>query len=169
MPKMRDLTPVGPEYPMSGPNQHTLIQPIDVPAATLFACLVDGPAWSEWLGLDVEWTTEPPFGVGTTRTVRARGVTIDEYFFAWVDGERMGFRFDRTRLPVTAFAEHYECVPNGDHACELHWSFAFEFRGGPVSGPAGKAFAGVFVLNGRRSLRKLAALLESDPSRFALR
>jgi len=164
---MRDLTPVGPDYPTSGPNQHTLVQPIDVPAATLFACLVDAPAWGEWLGLDVEWTTEPPFGVGTTRTVRARGVTIDEHFFTWDDSERIGFRFDRATLPVTAFAELYDCVPTGDDSCELHWSFAFEFRGRPVSGPAGNAFAAVFVRNGRRSLTKLAALLESDPDRFA--
>ena len=57
MPKMRELTPVDADFALIGPNQNTLRQPIAVSAATLFKCLADGPAWKEWLGIDVEWTT----------------------------------------------------------------------------------------------------------------
>ena len=116
MPKMRELTPVDADYATIGPNQNTIRQPISVPTATLFNCLADGPAWKEWLGIDVEWTTPEPHGVGTTRTVTTGGQTIEEHFLSWDDGERLSFRFDRCTLPVQAFAEHYECTPRGENS-----------------------------------------------------
>ncbi len=166
MPKMKDLAPVGADYPLTGPNQRTLVMPISVPATTLFRCLEDGPAWNEWLGIDVEWTSPEPFGVGTTRTVRTGGRTIDEYFLTWIDGETMGFRFDRATLPVKAFAELYDCVPTGPNSCELRWSYAFEW-GGPIEPVFGRAFAAGFAFNCKRSLNKLALLLETHPERWS--
>ena len=166
MPKMRELTSVDADYATMGPNQTTLRQPIAVPATTLFNCLANGPAWKEWLGIDVEWTSPEPHGVGTTRTVTTTGVTIEEFFLTWDEGARMAFRFDRTTMPMQSFAEHYECTPRGDGACELEWSYAFE-----GSGPLGKVFAkafGVFFgLQNKRAVKKLAKLLEADPQRFA--
>jgi hypothetical protein len=166
MPKMRELTVVDADYAITGPNHHTLRQTIPVPATTLFNCLADGAAWKEWLGVDVEWTTPEPRGVGTTRTVTTGGQTIEEYFFTWDEGERMAFRFDRCTLPVRAFAEHYECVPTGDTTCELEWSYAFEW-GGPLTPVFGRAFGAGFAFNAKRALKKLAKLLEDDPRRFA--
>ena len=119
MPKMRELSSVDADYATMGPNQTTLRQPIAVPATTLFNCLANGPAWKEWLGIDVEWTSPEPHGVGTTRTVTTTGVTIEEFFLTWDEGARMAFRFDRTTMPMQSFAEHYECTPRGDGACEL--------------------------------------------------
>jgi len=166
MPKLKDLKPVGADYPLTGPNHRTLVMPISVPSTTLFRCLEDGPAWNEWLGIDVEWTSPEPFGVGTTRTVRTGGQTIDEYFLTWIDGQAMGFRFDRATLPVKAFAELYDCVPNGTDSCELRWSYAFEW-GGPLEPILGRAFAAGFAFNCKRSLNKLALLLETHPERWA--
>ncbi len=166
MPKLKDLTKVDSDYPTVGPNQKTLVQAINVPSTTLFNCLADGPAWSEWLGIEVEWTTPEPRDVGTTRTVTTKGQQIDEFFFTWDEGERMGFRFDRTTLPVSAFAELYECVPTGANSCELRWSYAFEW-GGPLAPVFGKAFAAGFAFNSTRALKKLAAMLENDSDRFA--
>ena len=166
MPNMRTLMPVGADYPVTGPNQNTLRQAMPVRAATLFRCLEDGPAWKEWLGIEVEWTSPEPFGVGTTRTVTRKAITIDEVFFTWVDGEEMGFRFDRTTLPVRSFAELYDCVPIGDTTCELRWSYAFEWAG-PLPAVLGRAFGVYFAFAAKRSLRKLAALLEKNPERWA--
>ncbi|NND75774.1 MAG: hypothetical protein HKN44_12285 [Ilumatobacter sp.] len=166
MPKMREMRAVDEDYPLVGPNQNTIRQPIEVPAFSLFRCLADGPAWEEWLGLTVEWTTPEPHGVGTTRTVRGTGVKIEEYFFTWVEGELMGFRFARASMPVKAFAERYECIEVDDHACELAWSYAFEW-GGALGGVIGKVFGAVFAFKCRRAVRRLAKLLESDPARYA--
>jgi len=166
MPKLHDLTAVDVDYATDGPNNFVIVVSIDVPAAVLFNCLTDGPAWKEWLGIDVEWTSPEPFGIGTTRTVSTAGQTIEETFLAWDQDERLNFRFDRATLPVSAFAEDYRVVPVGDQSCSLHWSYAYEWAGplAPVSGPV---FAKLFAMNGKRSLSKLKALLEANPGRFA--
>ncbi len=160
MPKLRDLTAVDIDYATTGPNNRTIIQAIPASGEALFRCLEDGPAWKEWIGIDVEWTSPRPFGVGTTRTVTISGQQIDETFLAWDPGRRMCFRFDRCTLPLKAFAEDYVIVPKSDTACELNWNYAYEW-GGPLEPVLGRAFGAIFALNGKRSLRKLAALMES--------
>lgn len=164
MPKLRDLNAVDGDYATTGPNQNTIKQAIPAPADALFRCLEDAPAWKEWLGIEVDWTSAKPFGVGTTRTVTANGQTIEEYFLAWDPGTRMCFRFDRTTLPLKAFAEDYVIKPTGPESCELHWSSAYEW-GGPLPGVLGTAFGKFFAFNGQRSLKKLASLMAS-PTRF---
>ncbi len=160
MPKLRDLTAVDVDYATTGPNHNTIIQAIPASADALFRCLEDGPAWKEWLSINVEWTSPKPFGVGTTRTVTGSGQRYEETFLAWETGRRMCFRFDRSTLPLSAFAEDYVIVPTGDNTCELNWNYAYEW-GGPLKAVLGPAFGAFFVLNGRRALRKLTALMES--------
>jgi len=152
-------------FATEGPNRKTIRRQVDAPAAAVFGCLADGPAWKEWLGLDVEWTTPEPHGVGTTRTVRTRGQVIDETFLAWEPGRRMNFRFDRTTLPVAAFAEDYVVEQTGDASSELAWSYAFEWSG-PLAWLTSRVFAFAFAFNCRRAAKKLAALVESNPGRF---
>lgn len=164
--KMREYEQVDASYVTAAPTRNTLRQPINVPASTLFNCLADGPAWNEWLGITVEWTTPEPRGVGTTRTVTTNGQRIDEYFFVWDEGERMAFRFDRSTLPLSAFVEHYECVAVSDSSCALEWSYGYDW-GGPLAPMMAPAFGAFFGFNAKRGLKKLAALLESDPTRFA--
>lgn len=161
MPKMRDLEAVDVDFATSGPRHTTLRQPIAKPADALFRCLVDGPAWNEWLGIDVEWTSPEPFGIGTTRTVKSGPATIDEYFLAWEEGRRMCFRFERcSLLPVSAFAEDYVITAKGDNNCELAWSYAYKW-GGPLEPVFAPAFGKFFAFNCKRGLKKLAALMQS--------
>lgn len=164
--KMRELEAVDVDYPANGPHQQTFRQVMPVPVSTLFNCLADGPAWKEWLGIDVEWTSPEPRGIGTTRTVTSAGVKIEEYYLRWVDNERMTFRFDRTNLPVRAFAEDYRFVAIDADTSEMYWTIAFEW-GGPLDSVLGKGFAAGFGFNAKRSLKKLATLLADDPNRFA--
>lgn len=91
--------------------------------SVLWAVLVDGESWTKWLTLNkVTWTSDQPFGVGTTRTVVGDGSIIEEEFFIWDEGERMAFYVTATNMPVKAFSEDYKLVdtPGG---CELHWAF----------------------------------------------
>ena len=166
MPKLRDLAKVDAGFALSGANQHTIRQPINAPAAAVFSWLEDGPAWSEWLGIDVEWTSPQPFGVGTTRTVTANGMVIEEYFLAWVKDRQMGFRFDRVSLPaIGAMSEDWTIEPIDDARCELQWSFAVEGRG-RAGGVLAKVVATGLGANGKRSLVKLAGMVEANPNRF---
>ena len=158
--KLRDLEPVDADYVTSGPNANEMTQTINKPADVVFRALEDGPAWKEWLGMNVEWTSPEPFGVGTTRTVTGNGQTIEEYFLEWEDGKRMRFRFDRATLPVSAFAEDWSVRSTGDDTCEVSWKYAYEW-GGPLPGVLGKGFDKFFEFNGKRSLRKLAEFMEN--------
>lgn len=168
MPALHDMTLVDESYATTGPNHNTIRQPIAAPAGAVFGCLADGPAWKEWLGIHVEWTSPEPHGVGTTRTVTVNRQTIHETFLAWEDGRRFNFRFDASTLPVSAFAEDYEVIPAGESACEVVWNYAFEWSG-PLGSVGARVFAAGFELNGRRALRKLAKLVERDPRRFMTR
>ena len=162
---LRDLLPVGPAYPMVGPNQATLRQPIAAPAATVFRWLEDADVWNEFLDIDVEWTNPEPRGIGTTRTVTVNNQTIEEYFVVWEPGRRMVFRFDRCTLPLRAFAESWSVEATGDDSCELVWSTAFDWTG-RGAGMTAKAVRAGFSANGKKALAKLAGLVEADLDRF---
>ena len=157
MATFRELRPVEVDYATTGPNRTTLVQEVAKPAETLFRILEDGPAWKEWLGIEVEWTSPKPFGIGTTRTVATARQVMDETFLAWDEGRRMAFRFDRSTLPLRAFAEDYVIEPTGDGSCELRWHYAFEWTG-PLAPVTSRLFGAVFKRTGRRALGRLADL-----------
>jgi hypothetical protein len=147
---------------LSGAN-HVVTHRFAVPASAVWAALLDSQAWTEWLPLTkVTWTSPQPFGVGTTRTVEIGSQIIEEVFFAWDEGQRMAFRFDRSMLPLSAAVEDYRVTPIADE-CDLRWTG----RGSAVF-PLG------FILNQQMAgsikvgLPKLDALIKSDPQRFGL-
>lgn len=160
MAQQRVLRTVTANYPFSHSSSTTLRQPIGKPAAAVFASFEDAAAWKEWLDLEVTWTSARPFGVGTTRTVTARGQAIDERFTVWEPPYRMGFYFERTALPLAAFAEDYTLTPTGETSCELAWTYAYEWAG-PLPSVFGRIFGLIFQANGRRALKKLATMMEN--------
>ena len=144
-------------------SNHRAGHRFDLPAGAVWAALLDGPAWTEWLPLTkVTWTSPRPFCVGATRTVNLDETEIDEVFFAWEEGRRMAFYFQASTLPVSAAVEDYRVVevPGG---CELQWT-------GRVSAPLILGW----LLNRRLTamlkagMPKLEALIKSNPKRFGL-
>lgn len=112
---------VGEEFLSADKTPPDVTHRFPFPAEMVWAALLDGKAWTEWLPLTkVTWTSPEPFGTGTTRTVEAGGAAIEETFYAWEEGRRMAFRFERSPLPIKAGAEDYRVVeaPGG---CELQW------------------------------------------------
>ena len=163
MSRYRDLAPVGAEYATTGPNQNSLHRSIPASADELFSCLADGQATKEWQGLDVEWTSGPPCGIGSTRILKGAGQTIEQSVLAWEPGKRMCFRNERATLPLAAFAEDYIITPVTDSTCELRWRYAFEW-GGRARPVLGRLFGLAFAIGGRRDLNRLVSLLQSTRS-----
>ena len=101
--------------------------------SVLFEILEDAESWTKWvLGIArVEWTSEKPFGVGTTRTVFfTGGMEVYEDFTVWESGKEMAFTFTGITQPVWhRFGEHYEVEDEGDGTCTLTWTVAYEPRG----------------------------------------
>jgi hypothetical protein len=102
------------------------------PAEQVWADLVsDGTlSWCRILS-EVTWTSARPFGVGTTRTVRAlRGLsTLKEKYFRWEEGRRKSFYVAQGSTPAfRRLAEDYLVEPAGESACVFTWVIASELR-----------------------------------------
>jgi hypothetical protein len=78
---------------------------------------------------DVRWTSPRPFGVGTTREVKAlKGANmLREHYFLWEEGRRHCFYVTESSGPLfRALAEDYLVEPRGADACRFTWTIAVE-------------------------------------------
>lgn len=152
---------VGEDFLAEAKRQSTVRHVFPFPASIVWASLLDGVAWTEWLPITkVTWTSPEPFDVGTTRTVEIGKEIVEEVFFGWEDGRRMAFRFEASTLPVHAAVEDYRIE---DHAegCELVWT-------GRATGPIliGGLVSKQLAKGIREGLPKLEALIANDLKRF---
>ncbi|WP_238845332.1 SRPBCC family protein [Nocardia terpenica] len=87
---------------------------------------------------ELRWTSERPFGVGTTREVRMRGnFVLRERFYRWEEGYRKTFTGVESSHPIFRFlAEDYVVEPTRHGGSCLTWRFAAQVR--PEWGPFGR-------------------------------
>jgi Polyketide cyclase / dehydrase and lipid transport len=86
---------------------------------------------------DVSWTSPRPFGVGTTREVKALwgANLLREHYFRWEEGRRHSFYVVEASAPLAKrFAEDYLVEPTGEGSCRFTWTICFEPR--PLTIPA---------------------------------
>jgi hypothetical protein len=103
---------------------------IAMPAAKVWAelCADDALHWCRILN-DVRWTSPRPFGVGTTREVKALAGAnmLREHYFRWDEGHRHSFYVTETTSPLfKSLAEDYLVEPKGEEACRFTWTIAVE-------------------------------------------
>ncbi len=158
--KLKTHEAVGEDY-LAGAKGPAITWKFSVPAPMVWAALLDPVAWTQWLPITkVTWTSPAPFGPGTTRTVEIGRQVVEETFFAWEEGRRMAFRFERSTLPVSAAVEDYQLVADGD-GCELRWN-------GRASAPLllGGLITGQLAGGIRKGLPELEKLIRAEPERF---
>jgi hypothetical protein len=100
---------------------------INESAADVWRQLVENPLhWCKTL--TINWTSAPPFGVGTTRRVKVLGLLVsNEYYFVWDEGRRNAFYFTDSNLPLfKRFGEDYVVEPTGENRCRFTWTLAGE-------------------------------------------
>lgn len=116
---------------------------IPASAETVFKIFENEHAWPLWFkGVRrIQWTSEKPFKVGTTRTVYLKnGFSANEVFYAWKPGREFGFYFTDTNVPsLKRFAELYELTPIDENNC----TFTLHVGVDPIfplslTGPLGK-------------------------------
>ena len=133
MTRLQDYDPVEADFLAHAPVRVVSQVRIRAAAELVFSVLEDGASWPVFVSAirKVEWTSERPWGVGTTRTVHMRGGTVaEEVFFAWDPGRRMAFRITRSNLRLfRALAEDWAVAPNADGTSTLTWTFAAAPRG----------------------------------------
>jgi uncharacterized protein YndB with AHSA1/START domain len=114
---------------------------LDARPADVFAIFEDGDSWPRWFQAihKVVWTSNKPYGVGTTRTVWLTSAAIDEHFFRWEPGRRFSFYLTGQSVPlVHALAEDYLLEEHAPGKTRFTYSVAIEPRlalriGGPVA------------------------------------
>lgn len=123
---------VGMEFFDEAPARFVAEVEIAATPSDVFDAFEDAASWPQWaLPITrVEWTSPPPFGVGTTRTVTMIGGVGKEVFIAWERERRMAFRFTETSMPNTAaFAEDYQVTDLGNGRTRVRWIMAMEPTG----------------------------------------
>ena len=114
--------------------QEKFVTMVNIPCSSqdLFSIFEDAETWPKWVaGISkVEWTSEKPFGKGTTRTVFFwGGMEVYEVFGQWESATSMAFTFTGITQPVWAcFGELYEIKEQGTNACQLTWTVAYTPR-----------------------------------------
>lgn len=152
---------VGEEY-LATAKQASAVHRFPFPPEMVWNALLDADAWTHWLPITkVTWTSPKPWGPGTTRTVEIGDQRVEEIFFAWEEGRRMAFRFERSTLPVSAAVEDYRVVPTEGGQCELRWS-------GKASAPLflGSLVTAQLTKGLKEGLPLLESLIASEPERF---
>ncbi|MFT4048710.1 MAG: SRPBCC family protein [Solirubrobacterales bacterium] len=131
---------------------------IGLPASRVWDAITAPNAlhWCRIIGdSGIEWTSEKPYGVGTTRTVNAlKGLSsMHEHFFIWDEGERKSFYVLEAAAPMfKRFAEDYVVTPTGETSCEFTWTIAYE----PTllgAGPVNKAIMKTLFSDTRKHFR----------------
>ncbi|MEL6185168.1 MAG: SRPBCC family protein [Myxococcota bacterium] len=148
-----DYRKLDPGFVEQAPVRFTVERELPCTPERLFEIFEDAEAWTKWAGLKfVTWTSEKPYGAGTTRTVGVGPIEIDEVFFTFDRGERMSFYVaSGTTQLLAAFAEDYRVRAVGTDRCHFSWSFGVELAGlarvlHPLVGLAAKQnFAGALA------------------------
>lgn len=100
----------------------------------LWASFEDADAWPAWAMpiTKVEWTSEKPFGIGTTRSVSMLGNLVGhEEFLAWEPLKQMAFRFNQVNKPdmIQSFGERYDITDLGNGLTHLVWTVGMQPTG----------------------------------------
>lgn len=157
---MHRLSPVQPAELDTLPVQIQHTAALRCTPAQLFESFARAEDWRLWLQLEVEWTSEPPFGPGTTRIVRTSGLTAEETFTEWRPGERMSFYFSRSNSALfSQFAEQWT-VTEAPGGCTLRWRAAL--RPSALGWPLVPAIRAALLSGFRRGLPVLAALARGE-------
>jgi hypothetical protein len=123
------LRPGDDEFLQSAPQRQVGVFEIPMPASRVWADLTSDYTlgWCRALR-SVTWTSERPFGVGTTRTVKpGPGFALGEVYFHWEEGRQKSFYIAEATLPLfRCFAEDYLVEELSPSSCRFTWTIASE-------------------------------------------
>ena len=135
--------------------------------ADVFAIFEDGESWPRWFpGIrKVVWTSNKPYGVGTTRTVWVTGASVDEHFFRWERDRRFSFYLTGQSIPLThALAEDYLLEEVAPSKTRFTYSVAIEPRLAlTIVGPIARKHFDSMVRNACKGLQSYVLKARTPP------
>ncbi len=130
--KMHPCVEVDANYVNVAPKAFTAVVEVNATPEQVFEVFEDADAWPAWAMpiKKVTWTSEKPYGMGTTRTVEMIGMTGDEVFIAWDYPKHMAFCFTQcTETLIASFAEDYVVTDLGNGKTSVQWTMAMTPQG----------------------------------------
>ncbi len=122
-----------------------------------------GDTWKHWFKdfVGVKWTSQGPYGIGSTRIVDLKPLSVKEKFLAWEYGKRYSFLIYEITLPlVKSMLEDMQLEETEDGKTLFRWNVYYT----PslimlIIHPIARAiFGGMF----KQSLNNLANYVQKD-------
>ena len=149
---------VGVDFVDTAPYRFSNSVDLTITPEQLFEVMADADAWPRWAKVitKVTWTSPPPYGAGTTRTVNMRGgLVATEEFLVWEPHTTIAFRFNEaSEKTIRAFAERYDIIRT-DTGCRITWNLSLDVEGAakrtmPLARPLNNLAFKWFLRNLRR-------------------
>jgi hypothetical protein len=163
MATMHPCEKVGVEFVDTAPYRFSNSVDLNITPEQVFEVMADASSWPRWAKVitKVTWTSPPPYGPGTTRTVdMLGGLVATEEFLLWEEHSRIAFRFNEaSEKTIRAFAERYDILRT-DTGCRLTWNLSLDVDGAarrtmPIAKPINNLAFKWFLWNLRRYTDKV--------------
>jgi hypothetical protein len=144
-----DVHPADIGYTQRSPFQFRNETVLDVPPDRAFEIVGNDEGASVWFKdfVACRWTSAAPHGVGSTREIELKILTVKERFLVWEPGKRATFCIYATTLPiVTQMVEDMSFEPADNGGTRFIWNVHYtpSMLMRPVHGIARKLFGGMF-------------------------
>lgn len=117
------------DFTTTSENRLTFDALIEAPPDRVFDIFAKGEGQEIWFQdfKAVRWDGEGPRGVGTTREVQLKLLSVKERFVAWDPGVRLAFSIDAITLPiVNKMMEDLQFEAVGEKGTRLVWTVHYE-------------------------------------------
>ncbi|MEZ4314907.1 MAG: SRPBCC family protein [Polyangiaceae bacterium] len=154
-------TPTELDFTTSSPHHLSFDALIEAPPERVFDIFANGEGQETWFQdfKAVRWNGSSPRGVGTTREIELKLLTVKERFVAWERGVRISFSIDAITLPlVRRMMEDLQFEAVGEKGTRLVWTVHYDLTLGmrPLH-PAAKMIFGKMFRTSLAGLVKYAA------------
>jgi hypothetical protein len=145
-----DVEEAGLEFCEKSPYRIENEAVLAAPPERAFDIIVNGREQGRWFAdfVACRWTSPEPYGLGSTREIELKLLTVKEKFIAWERGKRLSFTFTGMTLPVVKrMVEDLRLSPIGPNKTRLVWTAHYEPRAfmrpfhGIARGVFGKLFS----------------------------
>jgi uncharacterized protein YndB with AHSA1/START domain len=120
-----DTKPSDSSYVDMAPHRIANVVTIDAPPQRVFDIFATAEHQDEWMPdfKACRWTSGEPHGVGATREIELKVLTVKERFLIWEPGRHLMFSVDASTLPIMSqMVEEMRFEPiSGGKATRLVW------------------------------------------------
>lgn len=159
-----DLTEASVGFIESSPYRFVNEAIYSAPPERVFDVFAKGEGQREWFVDFVEnrWDSPEPHGVGTTRVVELKAISVRERFLIWERGKRMTFSIYKSTLPlVSEMLEDLQFEPAKGGGTRFLWRACY--RPSFITRPVHPIVRAIFGRMFKKTTEQLGRWLDAHP------